>query len=94
MDLQGLSAHQLFWPFLGADLNNVHIPAGLAETAGQSYGDRIGDRIDDVLATYSGSGFQSFLIDAGGLVALVILALKSRLYERRRLARLVAAGDI
>ena len=94
MDLQGLSAHQLFWPFLGADLNNVHIPAGLAETAGQSYGDRIGDRIDDVLATYSGSGFQSFLIEAGGLVALVIMALKSRLYERRRLARLVATGDI
>jgi hypothetical protein len=94
MDLQGLSAHQFFWPFLGADLSNVHIPAGLAETAGQSYGDRVGDRIHDVLGTYSGAGFRSLLIDAGGLLALVILTLKSRLYHRKRLVRLVATGDI
>ena len=94
MDLQGLSAHQFFWPFLGADLNNVHIPAGLAETAGQSYGDRVGDRMHDVLGTYSGAGFRSLLIDAGGLLALVILALKSRLYHRKRLVRLVATGDV
>lgn len=94
MDLQGLSTHELFWPFLGAALSNVHIPAGLAETAGQSYGDRVGDRIHDVLGTYSGAGFRSLLIDAGGLLALVILTLKSRLYHRKRLVRLVATGDI
>jgi hypothetical protein len=94
MDLQGLSTHELFWPFLGAALSNVHIPAGLAETAGQSYGDRVGDRIHDVLGTYSGAGLRSFLIDAGGLLALVILTLKSRLYHRKRLVRLVATGDI
>jgi len=94
LDLECLSARQLFWPLWGVDLSNVHISTCLAETAGQSYGDRIGDRIHDVLATYGGSGFRSFLIDAGGLVALVIMALKSRLYQRRRLARLVATGDM
>jgi len=94
LDLQCLSAHQLFWPFWGADLDNVHISTWLAETAGQSYGDRIGDRIRDVLGTYGGAGFRSLLIDAGGLVALVILTVKYRLYDRRRLARLVTRGDI
>jgi len=92
--LQGLPANQFFWPFLGLDLGNVHIPGGLVETAGQSYGDRIGDRIHGILDTYSGADVQSVLIDAGGLAALVILALKSRLYDRRRLARLVASGEI
>jgi len=94
MDLQGLSAHQFFWPFLGPDLGNVHIPGGLAETAGQSYGDRIADRIHGILDTYRGVGVQSLLTDAGGLAALVILALKSRLYDRRRLARLVVSGEV
>jgi hypothetical protein len=94
MDLQGTSAHQLFWPFLGPALNNLHIPGGLTETAGQSYGDRVGDRIHCILATYGGADVRSLLIDASGLVALVALALKSRLYDRMRLARLLATGDI
>jgi hypothetical protein len=83
MDLQGLSAHQFFWPFLGPDLDNLQIPAGLTEAAGQSYGDRIGDRIRDILDTYSRAGTLSLLIEGGGLVAVVILTLKSRLYDRR-----------
>jgi hypothetical protein len=94
LDLECLSAHQLFWPFWGADLNNVHISTCLTETAGQSYGDRIGDRMGDVLATYGEAGFRSLLIDAAGLVALVILTVRSRLYERRRLVRLIATGRI
>jgi len=94
MDLQGLSAHQFFWPFLGPDLGNVQISGGLGETAGQPYGDIVGDRIHGILDTYSGAGLQSFLIDAGGLAALLILALKSGLYDRRRLARLMTTGDI
>lgn len=94
MDLQGLSAHQFFWPFLGSDLGNVHIPGGLAETAGQSYVDLVRDRIHGILDTYRGASLRSLLIDAGGLAALGIFALKSRLYERRRFARLAATGDV
>jgi hypothetical protein len=94
LDLECLSAHQLFWPFGGADLNNIHISTCLAQTTGQSYGDRIGDRIGDVLGTYGGAGFRAVLIDAAGLVALLFLTLRSRLYERRRLARLIATGRI
>lgn len=94
MDLQGLSAHQFLWPFLGPNLGNVHIPGGLTETAGQSYIDRIGDRIHSIFDTYSGAGVRSLLVDAGGLAALGVFALKSRLYERSRLARLVATGDV
>jgi len=55
LDLQGMSAEELFWPFLGADLSNVQIPGGLGETAGQPYGERVGDRIEDVFSTYSGA---------------------------------------
>jgi hypothetical protein len=92
MDLPGLPADQFFWPVLGADPCHIHIPAGLTETAGQSFADRVRDRIHEVLNTYTGAGVRSFLIDAGGLVALVILALKFRLYDRKRLARLITTG--
>jgi hypothetical protein len=94
LDLECPSAHQLFWPFLGADLHNIHISTCLAETAGQSYADRIGDRIGNVLVTYGEAGFRSLLIDAAGLAVLVILTVRSRLYEPRRLARLIATGRI
>jgi len=94
LDLQGLSAGQLFWPFLGADLSNVEIPAGLGETAGQPYTDRLGDRIGDILGTYGGASLSSFLIDAGGLAVLVILAVRAKLYQWPRLRRLIAAGSI
>jgi hypothetical protein len=94
LDLECLSARQLFWPLWGVDLSNVHISTCLAEAADQSYGERIGDRIGDVLETYRGAGFRSLLADAVGLVVLVMLVLRSRLYDRRRLARLIATGDI
>jgi hypothetical protein len=93
MDFQGMSAEQFFWPFLGADLSNVHISAGPAETVGQSYADRVGDRIHDILGTYTGAGFWSILIDAVGLVALLVLAVKSGLRDRGRVARLAETGD-
>jgi len=94
LDLQGLRADQLFWPFLGADLSNVHIPGGLGETAGQPYLDRLGDRIGAILGTYRGASPWSFLIDAGGFVALMVLALKARLYQWPRLRRLITVGSI
>jgi len=94
LDLQGLSADQLFWPFLGADLSNVEIPGGLGEAAGQSYADRMGDRIEDILGTYGGASLWSLLIDASGLAALVLLAVKAKLYQWPRLRRLIAAGSV
>lgn len=94
LDLGSLSADQLFWPFLGADLSNVEIPGGLGEAAGQPYADRVGDRIEDVLGTYGGASLRSFLIDAGGLAALIVLAVKAKLYQWPRLRRLIAAGSI
>jgi hypothetical protein len=94
LDLEGLSAEQFFWPFLGADLSNVHIPGGLGETAGQPYADRVGDRIEAILSTYGRASVRSFLIDSGGFAALVVLAVKARLYQWPRLRRLIAAGSI
>jgi hypothetical protein len=94
LDLEGLSAGQFFWPFLGADLSNVEIPGGLGETAGQPYADRVGDRIEDILGTYGEASVRSLLIDAGGLAAFVVLAVKAKLYQWPRLRRLIAAGSI
>jgi len=94
LDLGSLSADQLFWPFLGADLSNVEIPGALGETAGQPYTDRVGDRIEDIFGTYGGASLWSFLIEAGGLVPLAILAYGAKLYRRSRLKQLISAGRI
>lgn len=94
LDLQCTSAHQLFWPFWGADLSNIHISTCLEEAGGQSYGDRIGDRIQDIAGTYSGAGLRSVLIEAAGLAILVILTVRSRLYQPRRFARLITTGRL
>jgi hypothetical protein len=94
LDLGGLSAEQLFWPFLGADLSNVEIHGGLGAAAGQPYADRVGDRIEAILGTYGGASVQSFLIDAGGLAALMVLAVGAKLYQWPRLRRLIAVGNI
>ncbi len=94
LDLGGQSADQLFWPFLGTDLSSVEIPGGLGEAAGQSYADRVGDRIADILGTYGGASPWSLLIDAGGLMALAILAYGAKVYRRTRLERLIVAGEI
>ena len=93
-DLESLSAEQLFWPFLGADLSNVEIPGGLAETSGQPYAERVRDRIEDILGTYGGASVRSFLIDAGGLAALMVMAVRAKLHQWRRLRRLIALGSI
>jgi hypothetical protein len=94
LDLQGLSADQLFWPFLGADLSNVEIPGGLGEAAGQSYADRVGDRLEAIFGTYGGASLWSLLIDVGGLAALMVLAVKAKLYQWPRLRRLIAVGSV
>jgi len=94
LDLESLSPEQFFWPFLGADLSNVEMPGGLGETAGQPYADRLADRIEDILGTYGGASVRSFLIDAGGLAALVVLAVRAKLYQWPRLRRLIAVGSV
>jgi len=94
LDLQGLRAEQLFWPFLGADLSNVQIPDGLGETAGQSYLDRVANRLGAIFDTYGEASLWSFLIDAGGFVALTVLAVRARLYQWPRLRRLITVGSI
>mgnify|MGYP001100755009 CR=1 FL=1 len=94
LDLQGLSAEQLFWPFLGADLSNVEIPGGLGETTGQPYAERVGDRIEDILSTYAGASAWSLLIDAAGLGALIVVALQAKLYRWPCLRRLIMVGRI
>jgi hypothetical protein len=94
LDLEGLSAGQFFWPFLGADLSNVQIPNGLGEAAGQPYTDRVGDRLEDIFGTYGEASVRSFLIDAGGLVVFMVLAVKAKLYQWPRLRRLIATGSI
>jgi hypothetical protein len=92
-DLQGLSAEHLLWPFLGADLSNIGIGGGLAEAAAQPYAGRVGNRIEDILGTYGGASLWSFLIDAGGLAVLIVLAVKAKLYKWPRLRRLIAVGS-
>lgn len=88
------SLHELLWPFLGSDLGNVHIPGGLTETAGQSLGERIMDRIGDPFRTYAQSSLRSLLIEVAGLTVLTILAVWGRLYEWSRLRQLVSAGRL
>lgn len=74
LDLADPSVDQLPWLFLETDLSNVQISDGLGGTAGQPYGARVGDRIEDIFATYGAASVWSLLIDAGGLVAFAILA--------------------
>lgn len=94
LDLEATSAERLLWPFLGTELSNVGIPGGLGETAGQPYADRVGDRLEDVFRSYGGASIRSLLIDAGGLVAFAVLAVRAKLYQLPRLRRLIAAGSI
>lgn len=93
IDLESLSAGQLFWPFLDANLSNVEIPSGLGEAAGQPYTDRVRDRIEDIFGTYGGASLWSLLIDAGGLAVLIVLALKAKLHQWPRLRRVIAVGS-
>jgi len=54
----------------------------------------VGDRIEDIFGTYGGASLCSFLIDAGGLAALAILAYGAKLYRRNRLERLIVTGEL
>jgi hypothetical protein len=47
-----------------------------------------------ILATYDEASVRTFLIDASGLVVLMVLAVKAKLYQWPRLRRLIAAGSM
>lgn len=55
---------------------------------------RVEDWAEDMFGTYGGARLWSFLIEAGRVPALVILAYGARLYRRSRLERLLVAGKI
>jgi hypothetical protein len=54
----------------------------------------VGDRLEDIFSTYGGASVRSFLIDAGGLVVFMVLAVRAKLYQWPRLRQLIAAGSV
>lgn len=92
LDAHGLSPEQALWPVLGSSLDNVNIVSGSAAVAGQSYGERVLDRLQDIAQTYGHSGPVAILLDIGGLAVLTAFAIGARLYERRRLLSLALRG--
>src|SRR3989304_152204 len=45
------SAEQVLWPVLGSGLENVEIVSGSAAVVGQSYGERVFDRLPGITST-------------------------------------------
>ena len=88
------SAEQVLWPALGAGLENVHIESGSAAAAGQSYGERVLDRMEIVMSNYGSADLLAILFDVGGLVVLMALAAWARLRDRGQLLMLVRRGRV
>ena len=86
------SVEQVLWPVLGSGLENVEIVSGSAAVAGQSYGERVFSRLQDVTSTYGNAGMVAILLDVGGLTILTAFALVLRLHERRRLLAFLRRG--
>ena len=86
------SAEQVLWPVLGSGLENVEIVSGSAAVAGQSYGERVFDRLHDVTSTYGNAGMVAILFDVGGLAILTAFAIWARLYERGQLHLVARTG--
>jgi len=87
------SAEQVLWPVLGSGLENVEIVSGSAAVAGQSYGERVFDRLQDITSTYGNAGMVAILLDIGGLIVLSAFAIWARLYERAQLLSLLRRGS-
>jgi uncharacterized RDD family membrane protein YckC len=92
LDGKTLSTEQLLWPLLGASLDNIYIVSGSAAAAGQSFGERVLDRLQDVSNTYTNSSLAAILLDIGGLGVLTALVVRAKLYERWRLLSLARRG--
>ena len=86
------SAEQVLWPVLGSGLGNVEIVSGSAAVAGQSYGERVCDRLQVITSTYGNAGMVAILLDVGGLAILSAFTIWARLYERGQLLLLARTG--
>ena len=86
------SAEQVLWPMFGSGLENVEIVSGSAAVAGQSYGERVLDRLQDITRTYGNAGLRAILFDIGGLIVLTTFGIWARLYERGQLLLLARRG--
>lgn len=89
-----MEAEQLLWPLLGPDLENVHIVGGSAAAAGQSFGERVLDRLSVNPDNYADAGLRAILFEIGGLVVLVAFAIWARLYEWERFRSFVRRGSV
>ena len=90
LDSQGLSPEQAFWPFAGADLENIRIVVGSAPS--DPFWERALDRVRQNTNSYTEAGTVSILTDLGGLIVLGAFAMGARLYERGRLTLMVRHG--
>ena len=84
LDAGGLSVERAFWPFTGAELENVRIVSGSA--LDQPFWERALDRVGDNILAYTDAGAVSILFEIGGLAVLAAFALRARLYKRERLS--------
>ena len=91
LDVEGLTAEGTFWPLLGSDLALIGIIDADVLTGGQSFLDRVWDRLGAESDNYFEAGARALLLDLGGLTILVVFAVANRLYQGRRL--LSFAGD-
>ncbi|MEE8369980.1 MAG: metal-dependent hydrolase [Dehalococcoidia bacterium] len=91
LDAQGLSPEQAFWPFTGADLENLRIVSGSAPS--EPFWERALDRVRQNTNAYTEAGALAILLDMGGLVVLAAFAVSARLYERGRFFLMVWRGS-
>jgi hypothetical protein len=89
-----MEAEQLLWPLLGPDLKNVHIVGGSAAATGQSFGERVLDRLSANPDNYADAGLCAILFETGGLVVLAAFAVWTRLYQRERFGSFLRCGSV
>lgn len=92
LDVEGLAAEQTFWPLLGSDPAHIGIMDADVLTAGQSYLDRVWDRLGAESDNYFNAGARALLLDLGGLAILVVFAVTNRLYQGKRLLSFARDG--
>lgn len=93
MDVPGLAPEQALWPFLGPALEKVQL-SGAGEAAGLPFTERVVDRFQEVASTYSHADLRGYLLDAGGMAVLALLAVKAKLYRGPALILLARHGCI
>jgi hypothetical protein len=92
LDSQTLAASQALWPLLGSGLENVQIGGDEAPGAGQSFGERVLDRLEVDESNYASLDLITILFEVGGLILLTAFVMTTRIYERRHLLSLLLRG--